>query len=105
VTVFDAYRASKALEGHLSEGDSMQNVAVDDVSRDYWVITGHELILLADTVIKVRYPLDQLAGEVVTTQTGVEVRVRAGKTELAIASFRRPNKVTERLAAIVGADT
>jgi hypothetical protein len=103
-TVFDAYRAAKAIDGHLREGDSLQHVAVDDVTGDYWITTAHELILVADSAIKVRYPFERLRGEVTTSAAGVDVRVRdAGGQGLSIASFRRPNKVTERLATLLAA--
>ena len=102
--MFDAYRASKALEGHLREGDSLQHVAVDSVTGDYWVVTGHELILVAGKSIKVRYPFEVLQAEVHESPAGVDVRVRAvpaGGQPMSIASFRRPNKVTARLASLV----
>ena len=104
--MFDAYRASKALEGHLREGDSLQQVAVDDVTGDYWVLTGHELILVAGSEIKARYPFEVLQPEVHESPAGVDVRVRAvpsGGQPMSIASFRRPNKVTDRLASLVKA--
>lgn len=100
--MFDAYRASKALEGHLRAGDSLQHVAVDDVTGDYWVITCHELILIADGAIKTRFDVTGLQGEVRPSAAGVDVRVRdAAGSSMSIASFRRPNKVTDRLAALV----
>ena len=103
--MFDAYRANKALEGQLRPGDSLQLVAVDDVTGDYWVLTGEELIVLADGQIRTRFDLDDLNGEVATTPAGVEVRLRGrSTTELSIAAFRRPNKVTERLAALLTGD-
>ena len=100
--MFDAYRANKALEGHLRPGDSLQLVAVDDVTGDYWVVTGEELIVLADGEIRSRFDLDGLRGEVTTSSTGVEVRLRNTTTgELSLAAFRRPNRVTERLTALL----
>ena len=99
--VFDAYRASKALEGHLRPGDRLQLVAVDDVTGDFWVITGEELVIVGGEAIKWRSDLDRLQGEV-ATGTGVEVRLRDATTgQLNIAAFRRANKVTERLAALL----
>ena len=53
--MFDAYRANKALEGQLRPGDSLQIVAVDDVTGDYWVVTRLEVILLSDGEIKSRF--------------------------------------------------
>ena len=101
--MFDAYRANKALEGHLRPGDTLQVVAVDDVTGDYWVITGHEVIVLAGGEIKARFELDQLQGEVSETSTGVEVRLRDATTgDLSIAAFRRPNRVTQRLSTELG---
>jgi len=101
--VFDAYRANKALEGQLRPGDSLQVVAIDEVSGDYWAITAQELVIIAAGAIKTRFDLDTLQGEVSTTPSGVEVRLRtAGTGELNIAAFRRPNRVTERLAALLG---
>lgn len=102
--MFDAYRAGKALEGHLRDGDSLQQVAVDDVTGDYWVVTHHELIVVAGSEIKARYPFEVLQSEVHESAAGVDVRVRAvpaGGQPMAIASFRRPNKVTARLASLV----
>ena len=97
--MFDAYRANKALEGQLRPGDSLQVVAVDDVTGDYWVITHHEVIIVAGGQIRSRFELDQVHGDVAETSTGVEVRLReAGSGALSIASFRRPNRVTQRLS-------
>jgi hypothetical protein len=102
-SVFDAYRANKALQGQLRPGDSLQVVAVDDVTGDYWVVTGQEVVVLADGEIKSRFDLDGLEGEVTETPTGVEVRLRAAITgALSIAAFRRANRVTERLASHLG---
>jgi hypothetical protein len=102
-SVFDAYRANKALEGRLRPGDSLQLVAVDDVTGDYWVITGQEVIVLGDGEIKSRFDLEQLQGDVSETATGVEVRLRDATTGgLSIAAFRRANRVTERLSAQLG---
>src|SRR3954451_22570359 len=98
-SVFDAYRANKALEGHLRPGDNLQVVAVDDVTGDYWVVTGQEVIVLSDGDIRSRFDLDQLQGEVSETAAGVEVRLRDSAGGLSIAAFRRPNRVTERLSA------
>ena len=101
--VFDAYRANKALDGQLRPGDSLQVVAVDDVTGDCWVVTGLEVIVVADGEIRSRFDLDKLQGEVSQTAAGVEVRLRAPVTgTLSIAAFRRPNRVTERLAAALG---
>ena len=101
--MFDAYRANKALEGQLRPGDSLQVVAVDDVTGDYWVITGHEVIVLAGAEIKARFELEHVRGEVSRTPNGVEVRLRDTKTgALSIAAFRRTNRVTERLSEQLG---
>src|SRR3954471_20182827 len=100
--MFDAYRANKALEGQLRPGDSLQAVAVDDVTGDYWVVTGHEVVVLSGGEIRTRFELDTLKGEVSTTSAGVEVRLRNTTGELSIAAFRRSNKVTERLSAQLG---
>jgi hypothetical protein len=101
--VFDAYRANKALEGHLRPGDSLQIVAVDDVTGDYWVVTGLEVIAIAAGEIRSRFDLDTLQGEVSTTANGVEVRLRDATTgALSLAAFRRPNRVTDRLSALLG---
>jgi hypothetical protein len=100
--VFDAYRASKALEGHLRDGDRLRLVALDDVSGDYWVVTDHELIVISNGEITARFPLEPISGAVSSTATGVEVRVRsAAKPDTSIASFRRPNKVTDRLSSLL----
>jgi hypothetical protein len=102
-SVFDAYRANKALEGQLRPGDSLQVVAVDDVTGDYWVVTGEEVIVLGDGEIRSRLDLDTLQGEVSQTAAGLEVRLRNAITgALSIAAFRRPNRVTERLSAELG---
>src|SRR3954470_2963933 len=101
--VFDAYRANKALEGHLRPGDRLKLVAVDDVSGDYWVVTDHEVIVLAAGTIKARFGFTELHGALTQTAAGVEVRLRHPATgALSIASFRRPNRVTERLSALLG---
>lgn len=98
--MFDAYRANKALEGQLRPGDSLQAVAVDDVTGDYWVVTGQEVVVISGGDIRTRFDLEVLNGEVSTTSAGVEVRLRNMTTgDLSIGAFRRPNKVTERLKA------
>jgi len=101
--VFDAYRANKALDGQLRPGDSLKHVAIDDVSGDYWVITDHEVVVLADATIKARFGFDEVHGAVTQTAAGIEVRLRHPVTgALSIAAFRRPNRVTERLSALLG---
>jgi len=101
--VFDAYRANKALEGHLHPGDSLQVVAVDDVTGDYWVVTGQEVIVVSDAEIRSRFDLEGLRGEVTENPAGVEVRLRDATTgALSIAAFRRPNRLTQRLSAQLG---
>lgn len=101
--MFDAYRASRALEGHLADGDALQMLASDDVTRNYWCLTKQDLIVLQGDAIVARLPLERMQGEVRTTASGTDVRVSDGKGgQLLIASFRRPNKVTRQLASILG---
>ena len=101
--MFDAYRANKALDGQLRPGDKLQLLAVDDVTGDYWVVTGLEVIVVSNGEIKSRFDLDTLQGEVSGTPAGVEVRLRDPATgALSLAAFRRPNRVTERLAGLLG---
>src|SRR5690348_5201381 len=102
VSVFDAYRASRALEGHLADGDSLQVVASDDVTRNYWCLTKQDLIVLKGNEIVARVPLERVHGEVRSTSNGTEVRVTDTKGgPVLIASFRRANKLTNQLAALL----
>ena len=101
--MFDAYRASRALEGHLADGDALQLLASDDVTRNYWCLTKQDLIVLNGDTIVARVPLERMHGEVRSTPSGIEARVTDGKGgPLLIASFRRPNKVTKQLASMLG---
>lgn len=100
--MFDAYRASRALEGHLADGDALQMVASDDVTRNYWCVTKQDLIVVAGDAIVARLPLERLHGQVRSTANGTEVRVTDNKGgPVLIASFRRPNKVTKQIAALL----
>ena len=100
--MFDAYRASRALEGHLADGDALQVLASDDVSRNYWCLTKQDLIVLKGDAIVGRVPLERLHGEVRSTSNGIEVRVTDTKGgRVLIASFRRANKLTKQLAALL----
>jgi hypothetical protein len=102
VSVFDAYRASRALEGQLADGDALQVVATDDVSRNSWCLTKQELVVLDGDVIVSRIAFDRMHGEVRPAATGTEVRVRDAKGgPVLIASFRRANTLTSRLVAIL----
>jgi hypothetical protein len=101
-SVFDAYRANRALEGRLAEGDSLQVVASDDVTRNYWCLTKRELVVLTGEAIVARLPLERLHGEIRSTSSGVEVRVTDTKGgPMLIASFRRANKLTTKLATFL----
>ena len=100
--MFDAYRANKALEGRLRPGDKLEVVGVDDITGDYWVLTGQELVVVSAGELKWRIDLDNVKGEVSTTPAGVEVRLRDAATgELNIAAFRRSNRLTDRLSALL----
>jgi hypothetical protein len=102
VSVFDAYRASRALEGQLADGDALQVVATDDVTRNYWCLTKQELVVLKDDKIVSRVALERLQGEVRDTANGTEVRVTdATGGAVLIAGFRRANKLTAQLAAML----
>ena len=102
-SVFDAYRASRALAGHLADGDELQAVASDDVTRHYWCLTKQELVVLKGDQIVGRLPFERMHGEVRSTSSGTEVRVTDTKGgPVLIASFRRANKVTKQLAAMLG---
>ena len=100
--MFDAYRANRALAGHLAEGDALQVVASDDVTRNYWCVTKQDLIVLQADRILGRVPLERLHGEVRSTPSGTEVRVTDTKGgPVLIASFRRANKLTRHLADLL----
>ena len=100
--MFDAYRASRALEGHLADGDALQVIASDDVTRNYWCVTKQDLIVLNGDTIAARLPLARMHGEVRTTSSGTEVRVSDAKGgAVLIASFRRANKLTKHLSAML----
>lgn len=104
--MFDAYRASRALKPHLAADDEIELVASDDITSDYWVLTRQELVVLRGDTISRRLPLEHGAVSVRTTGGGVELRVRdtRGGAPLAIASFRRANKFTDRITASMKAD-
>ena len=100
--MFDAYRASRALEGHLADGDALQVLASDDVTRNYWCLTKQDLIVLQGDTIVARLPLERMHGEVRSSHGGTEVRVTDTKGgPVLIASFRRANKLTKQLAAML----
>ena len=100
--MFTAQRASRALEGHLAEGDSLQVVASDDVTRNHWCLTEQDLIVLDGDSIVARLPLERMHGEVRSTPSGVEVRLTDTKGgPVLIASFRRANKLTKQIAALL----
>ena len=102
--MFDARRANRALAGHLAEGDALQVVASDDVTRNYWCLTKQDLVVLHGDRIVGRVPLERLHGEVRSAPSGTEVRVTDTKGgSVLIASFRRANKLTKRLAALLAA--
>lgn len=103
--MFDAYRASRALEGKLADGDSLRTVATDDVTRSYWCLTSSELVVVKDEAIVSRIALERLHGEIRDTPNGTEVRVTDTKGgPMLIASFRRANKLTAQLASMLAAD-
>lgn len=100
--MFDAYRASRALEGKLADGDALQVVAADDVTRNYWCLTKQELVVLDGDVIVARVAFDRMQGEVHSAATGTEVRVGdATGGPVLIASFRRANKLTAQLGTML----
>jgi hypothetical protein len=101
-SVFDAYRAGRALDGQLQHGDALQAVAFDDISGVGWVLTKVELVLLTDGVISERVPLESLSGEVTKQPAGLDVRVRDDtKGTVLIAAFRRSNKFTDLLEQLL----
>jgi hypothetical protein len=106
VSVFDAYRASRALKPHLAADDRIELVASDDITSDYWVLTRQELFVLRGDTISRRLPLEHGAVSLRTTAAGVELRVRdtRGGAPLAIASFRRGNKFTDRITSTMRVD-
>jgi hypothetical protein len=100
--VFDYVRANRALAGQLPGDDRVEVVAVDDATRSYWVVTSSELIALDGDVLSARYQLDCLRGEIATGEGGVTVRLTGPAGAVAVATFRRPNKLTDRLAGLLG---
>ena len=104
--MFDAYRASRALKPHLAADDAIEFVASDDITSDYWVLTHRELIILRGDTIATRLPLDNGAVALRPSAGGVEVRVRdtRGGAPTLIASFRRANKLTDRITEVMRSD-
>lgn len=100
--MFDYVRANHALAGQLPGDDRVEVVAVDDATRSYWVVTTSELIAVDGDTVAARYPLDGLRGEMATGEGGVTVRVTARTGAVAVATFRRPNKLTARLSTLLG---
>jgi hypothetical protein len=101
--VFNASRARRALEGHLADGDALEVLASDDVTRNHWCLTKQDLVVLKGDAVIGRLPLERMHGEVRSTASGTEVRVTDTKGgPVLIASFRRANKLTKRLAALLG---
>ena len=104
--MFDAYRANRALEGHLAEGDSLQVAASDDVTGNFWCLTNQDLVVLNGDSIVARVPLERMHGEVRSMPSGTEARITDTKGgPVLIASFRRPNKLTKALAALLAGPT
>lgn len=104
--MFDAYRASRALKPHLADDDTIELVASDDITSDYWVLTSRELVILRGDVITTRLPLEHGAVAARSSAGGLELRVRdtRGGAPLLIASFRRANKLTTRITEVMRAD-
>jgi hypothetical protein len=102
-SVFDAYQVQRALRGHLADDDAMETLARDDGTGTYWVLTHHDLVLVRDHEVGDRIGRDQLAGTVAVTDVAVTVRVRGGEPRTAlVGTFRKPNRLTRALTAIVG---
>lgn len=102
--MFDVYRAKRALSGHLAEGDQIAAVAVDDVSKKMWVLTTRELLVLASGTIEVRLATSDLHGAVSESPTIVDVRVRDASGQVWLGAFKRRNKLTSQLEALLGDD-
>lgn len=102
--MFNAYRARRALENHLANGDALQVLASDDVTGNSWCMTKQDLVVLKGDAVIARLPLERMHGEVRSTAGGTEVRVTDTKGgPVLIASFRRPNKLTRQLATMLAA--
>lgn len=95
------WRIRGALRGQLAPGDAIRAVARDEIGRDYWVLTDHELIQVKGGAITQRMPLTGAVGSVtMQPPAGVTVRLSSRRTgdKQMLTSFRRPNDVTRRLA-------
>ncbi|MDQ1696097.1 MAG: hypothetical protein QOJ03_1450 [Frankiaceae bacterium] len=98
--MFDAFRARRAIEGHLQAGEEVEAIAIDDATGDYVVMTTSHLVVLKGDTITSRIPLDRIQGETTSTEaTGSTLRIHDTSTgKVVIATFRRRNKLIEMLA-------
>ena len=102
--MFDAYQVQRVLRGHLADGDAMETLARDDATGGYWVLTHDELLVVQDQQIAERMPRVTLAGEVETTDVAVTIRLRgADRSRTMVGTFRKANRLTKALAAILDA--
>jgi len=97
-------RRIRRAVSQLLPADSVAAFARDDITRDYWVITTHELVQLHTTgAVRARLLLDDAVGSVTDSSAGVSVRLssRRDAGRALIGTFRGQNDVTRRLADLV----
>src|SRR3954454_17241445 len=99
VSVFDAYRIERLLHDQLQEGDKLESLARDDATGAYWVLTGRELLVVQDDEIGTRFARGQLGGHVESTPVGDVFRLRSAGGDVAIGTFRKPNRLSRTIAA------
>ncbi|HET7531302.1 MAG TPA: hypothetical protein VFJ98_10120 [Mycobacteriales bacterium] len=100
--MFDAYQVQRALRGHLAEDDVMENLARDEATGAFWVLTRRELLIVKDLQIVDRLDRTAVAGEVSTSDVGVTVRVRGSdRAKVLVGTFRKACRLTDALTELV----
>ena len=99
------WRIRAIVRSQLAPGDEIRAIARDEIGRDYWVLTDHELLQVKGGVVAQRMALaDAVVSVTMQPPAGITFRLssrRAGNTQM-LTSFRRPNAVTRRLAELFG---
>jgi hypothetical protein len=102
VSVFDAHRIRQALRGQLADGETVEALACDDATKDYWVVTTSDLVVMSGDTITFRLALDRLAAEGTTDAAGTTLRIQdRAANKFVIGTFRKPNRVTERILGLL----
>ena len=98
-----ARRVRRTLADQLAAGDTVETIERDEVNGDYWVLTSRELVQLTGGRIAARIALDDITGEITGKPIGITVQVRSRRDTgaLMLTTFRKPNDLTRRLAAML----